>query len=140
MIAAPVCCLYIGQAPQRPVPVRADDMGSIRVNACESPGRWRTIPPARCAHLHTCPHPAFGPLRPGVGAGTNGTPGRGGGTDDNESEPSGGQGYDAGGHGRRLRARSNGQLSDDAQLHFPRGEDGLGPRSPSVASPVRAGP
>ena len=62
------------------------------------PARWRTVPPARCARLTP---PSTSGLRPGAppGVGARRTePREGGGTDDNESEPSGGQGNNAGGH------------------------------------------
>ena len=125
MVTLPgVLHLFVGQASQkaggRPRGRhRQHPRGRLRVA-----GPVANDPVGALRPLAPCPHPAF---RPGVASRSRRAdernPGRGGGTDDNESERSGGQGNDAGGHTHAsaclLAARDAASLTPNSATHRP---------------------
>ena len=106
------------------MPVRADGIGSIRVDACESPGRRRKDPAGALR-----PTDPTHDIRPAARRASRSrraderNPGRGGRTDDNGSDPSGGQGNDAGGHTHAsaclLATRDAASLTPASATHRP---------------------
>ena len=121
VLAAPLCRLYIKAGRAK---AGARPRGRHRQHPCRCVRVARPVAKDPAGALRAT-GPTTSGLRPGappgVGARANGTPGGAGGTDDNESDPSGGEGNDAGGHTHAsaclLAARDAASLTPASATH-----------------------